>query len=338
MTTRTIRWGVLGTGLIAHKQTADLVGNGFSVAAVGSRSADTAESFARAYDIPRAHASYAALLQDDMVDVVYIATPPVQHFDTARAALESGKHVLLEKPFTVNARQARLLAAIALENRVVLMEAMWTRFLPHMVRIREIVRAGTLGEIRLVTADDGQRLPQDPGFRLNQRAAAGGSILDLGVYPVNFAHSILGVPARIQATGIVSEEGVDRHTAVLLSFENGAAALGHSAIDATGPNRAAVVGTHGRIEIEPVWYASTSFRVWDAGGSVVEEFEKTLKPRGMQYQAWEMERLIQEGRLESDVMPLRETVEVMETLDSVRRIVGVRFDADEQADPSTTDI
>lgn len=316
-------WGVLGTGLIAHHQTRDLIAAGSRVSAVGSRSTQTAQAFAAEFDIPRAHGDYRSLVEDPDVDIVYIATPPTRHEADATLAINAGKHVMLEKPFTVDAASAERIVERARERGVVLMEAMWSRFLPHMIRIRELLDEHALGEPRMLIADVGQQLPADPEFRLNRRDLAGGSLLDIGVYPVQFALSVFGMPTRIQVASALSATGVDRQTSVLCEFETGAHSISHSALDARGPNRASLIGTEGRIDIGSTWYAPASWSRFDASGELVEQFDNTVTPRGMQYQAAEMEHLVATGTLESPRMTHTDTLNVMRVLDEIRRLGGI---------------
>ena len=177
-----LRWGILATGGIARAFTSDLTASGFTVTAAGSRSQSSADDFAARFGIPHAHGSYEALVRDDTVDAVYVATPHPMHHECALLAIEAGKHVLVEKSFTVNAAQARELADRAAERGVVVMEAMWTRFLPHMVRIHEILAAGDLGDVRTVLADHSQSISTDPKHRLQNPDLGGGALLDLGIY------------------------------------------------------------------------------------------------------------------------------------------------------------
>ncbi|KEP73998.1 oxidoreductase, partial [Microbacterium sp. SUBG005] len=169
-----LHWGILATGGIAHAFTSDLRTAGLDVTAVGSRSLDSAREFAATYDIPHAHGSYEELVADPDVDIVYIATPHPSHVENALLALDHGKHVLVEKPFTLNGGEAAAIREKAAEKGLLAMEAMWTRYLPHMVRIREILAAGTLGEIRVVAADHTQKISTDPAHRLNDLALGGG--------------------------------------------------------------------------------------------------------------------------------------------------------------------
>lgn len=322
------RWGILGTGYIADLQTADLLSHGFTVQAVGSRSAASAAEFAGRFGIASAHGSYEDLVTDPEVDLVYISTPHPFHYENALLALNAGKHVLIEKPFAMNAWQAREIVDLAEAKGLVILEAMWTRYLPHMVRIRELVRSGALGEVRTVIADHNQNLPKDPLHRLNDPALGGGALLDLGVYPVSFAFDVLGAPASIRAVASMTSTGVDRQTAMIFEYGDGQQALLHCALDTAGPNRAAIIGTAGRIEIESVWYTPTPFTRYDAAGNVVERLDEPVTGRGMQYQAWEIERLIAAKATANDILPPRDSVLVLEAMDEVRRQIGLNYQAD----------
>jgi predicted dehydrogenase len=320
-----LRWGILGTGWIAHEQTTDLLGNGFTVTAVGSRTQESADAFAAEFGIPTAHGSYEALVADPDVDAVYVSTPHPSHAAGAILALNAGKHVLVEKPFTLNAAEARSVVELAAEKHLVVLEAMWTRFLPHMLRLREIIAAGTIGEVRTLLADHNQDLPKDPEHRINNPALGGGALLDLGIYPVSFAHDLFGVPSTIQANAAMTATGVDRQTAVVLGYADGQQAVLHTALDTLGPNRAAVIGALGRIEIDSVWYTPTPFTVFDNKGNVIEQFDQSVRNRGMQYQAWELERLAAAGLVAGDILPASESLQIMETLDEVRRQIGLVY-------------
>jgi len=321
----TIRWGILGAGGIAHAFVSDLLATGQVVTAVGSRSLSSADLFASKYGIASAHASYEELCSDSGVDAVYIATPHPFHAANAMMALEAGKHVLVEKPFTMNAHEARAVVALARTKGLVALEAMWTRWLPHMVRLREIIAAGMIGDVRTLIADHTQKLPIDPKHRVNAAELGGGALLDLGIYPVSFAWDLFGKPEGIVATSAFSETGVDRATSVILQHEGGRTAVTYSALDSRGSNRAVVVGTEARIEIDPVWYTATSFTVLSADDRVLERFECPLVTRGMEYQARELERLVNEGKLTGTILPVEQTVAIMETLDEVRRQIGLRY-------------
>lgn len=317
-------WGILATGWIAELFTQDLISSGLKVAAVGSRNLEKAKEFAGRFGIPNAHGSYEALVADADVDIIYIATPHPQHVETALLALDAGKHVLVEKPFTLNAGEARQIVERAEAKGLVVLEAMWTRFLPHMKRIHEIVAAGTLGEVRSVTAEHLQFLPTDPKHRLNALELGGGALLDLGIYPISFAHDILGRPTAVQATARFKDTGVDAEVATVMSHEGGGISTTISALDFAGPNVAVIHGSKARIDIDSVWYSPSSFRVIDHHGEILETFDGTVSGRGMQFQAFEMEQLVRSGG-SSMLMPPGETIEIMETLDTIRRQIGLVY-------------
>ncbi|WP_225642511.1 Gfo/Idh/MocA family protein [Streptomyces werraensis] len=320
-----VGWGILGPGGIANIFTRDLIAHGHRVAAVGSRSADNARAFAEKWGIERPHGSYDELLSDPDVDIIYVATPHNFHAANATAALRSGKHVLVEKAFTVNAAEARSVFGLGRAKGLLVMEAMWTRFLPHMAYVRSVIERGVVGEIRSLHADHTQRLPSDPAHRLNNPALAGGCLLDLGVYPVSFSHDILGEPLEVTGRGILRDTGVDVSVSTVLRHRNDAVSTSYSSMETIGPNMAVVLGTEGRIEIGSVWYSPAVVTVKDAAGQVLERFDEPVSGRGMQYQAAEAERLIAAGELESPLMSHEQSIAVMATMDAVREQIGVRY-------------
>ena len=320
-----IRWGILATGWIADLFVKDLLLTGHEVVAVGSRSQTSADRFAQTHGIATAHGSYAALVADPHVDIIYIATPHPQHVDAAKLALNAGKHILVEKAFTLNAAEAAQIVHLAQAKGLVALEAMWTRFLPHMRRIHAIIDAGTIGDVRSISADHRQKLPDDPKHRLNALELGGGALLDLGIYPISFTWDILGKPQSIQAVATFRQTGADAQVATIFHYASGAIATTLSSSDSAGPNRAVVVGTKGRIEIDRVWYAPTSFRVYDNDNTVIETFDHAVQGRGMQFQAIEAERLIANGLTAGDILPPSQTVAIMATLDEVRRQIGLIY-------------
>ena len=320
-----LRWGIIGTGLIADLFVTDLLANGFTVSAVGSRTEGSAAAFAERFGIPTAHASYEALVADPEVDVVYVATPHPYHVANATIALEAGKHVLVEKPFTLNATEAASIVDLAEKNNLVVLEAMWTRFLPHMIRLRELIAEGVIGDVRTVIADHNQNLPSDPKHRLQDPHLGGGALLDLGIYPISFAWDMLGAPSSVSAIAAKTPTGVDRQTAVVLGYADGQQALIHTALDTAGPNAASVIGTKGWVAIDRVFYEPTAFTVYDLDGAIVERYESSVSDRGMQYQAAELERIVAAGLLAGDMLPPRETVGIMTTLDEIRAQIGLVY-------------
>lgn len=319
-------WGLLGLGGISRRFAGDMQAAGLHLQAVGSRSVEKAERFQWETGAVSAHGSYEALVEDPEVDIVYIGTPHPNHAESALLALRAGKHVLVEKPFTLNEKQARQVIEEARARGLVVLEAMWTRFLPHMIRIREILAEGILGEVRSLIADHSQCLPSDPSHRVQDPRLGGGALLDLGIYPVSFAHDIFGVPETVTAVSTKTSTGVDGQTSIVLTYKDGQHALLHSELDAAGRNDAVILGTEARIEIDPTWYFPTSFRVIGSDGRIIEQYDGSIPAgTGMQFQALELERLVREGQSESAILPSSETLAVMQTLDAVREQVGVCY-------------
>jgi predicted dehydrogenase len=321
-----IRWGILGTGSIAASFAEDLrLLPDHRTVAVGSRRQASAAEFATRFGAPNPHGSYEELCADPDVDVVYVASPHPFHAHDSLLALRAGKHVLCEKPFTVNADEAAEVIATARERGLFCMQAMWTRFLPHMRRIREILDSGALGEINTVIADHGQRfLPPELDSRLYAPELAGGALLDLGIYPVSFASFVMGPPARVTAVSDPTQTGVDAQTSVVLQYNGGAHALLTTTLGSRTPTRASVTGTQGRIEINDAWYRPTSFTVYPLSGPVDRIAEPPVG-NGLRYQADEVGRCLRDGRVESSIMPLDETLAIMTTMDEIRRQIGLRY-------------
>ncbi|MGO1257192.1 Gfo/Idh/MocA family protein [Microbacterium gubbeenense] len=319
----TLRWGILATGGIARKFTSDLITAGLTVAAAGSRTQESADRFAGEFGIPAAQGSYAALAEDPGVDAIYIATPHPQHVEAARLALAGGKHVLIEKPITLTGFEAAEIRDLAEARGLVAMEAMWTRYVPMMARIREILAAGTIGEVRAVSADHTQSISTDPAHRLNALELGGGALLDLGVYPISFVWDVLGAPTTIQASGRIGETGADTEVATVMTHASGAVSTTMSSSRGAGPNTAHIVGSRARIDIDRTWYNQTTFTVTSSDGSVIERYEEAIDGRGMQFQALALENAVATGV--APLLSIDESTEIMRTLDEIRRQIGVRY-------------
>jgi predicted dehydrogenase len=322
--TDTVRWGILGTGGIAATFAGDLPRvEGAELAAVGSRSVASAESFAREHGFARAHGSWAGLAADPEVDVIYVATPHAFHLPAALACLAGGKAVLVEKPMTLDLAGAAQLVQEARGRGLFLMEAMWMRCNPAVRKLVELLAAGTIGEITTVHADFGLQGPFEPSHRLLDPALGGGALLDLGVYPVNLAHLVLGAPATVAAWAHLTADGVDDNTGVLLGYPSGAmAALTCSLIGATR-NAATITGTRGRIDLPEGFFAPQSFTLHR--GETAEAFDFPFEGRGYQFEAAEVQRCLRAGELESPLMPHDTTLEIMTLLDTVRNQIGVYY-------------
>jgi len=316
------RWGILGPGGIAHTFADALAKHTRQrVVAVGSRSADRARAFAEAHDISRAHDSYDALVDDPDVDVVYVASPTGQHHEHALLAIAAGKHVLVEKSFSRTAAEARDMVAAAREVGVVVLEAMWTRFLPHVDVVRQLVRDGVLGEIRTVIADHGQLLTPDGAPRLHRPDLAGGALLDLGVYPISFASLVLGAPDAITATGEMAPTGVDAQVSAVLRTGS-AHAVVTTTLTARTPTTASISGTAGRVEIAADFYPPSELVLTTPAGYSIREVDAIRGHEGLCYQAAHLAGLVADGRRDSPLLPLEETVGIMETMDEIRRQIA----------------
>nr|WP_306265578.1 Gfo/Idh/MocA family oxidoreductase [Pararhizobium sp. IMCC3301] len=320
-----LRWGILAPGGIAALFAQDLGSAGRTFLAVGSRSQERADQFAAKYGAARAYGSYEALVNDPDIEAVYIASPHSEHAAHAELALRHGKHVLVEKPFTLTGEQARRVRDVARETGLFAMEAMRTRFMPHTVRSHQLIEEGALGEIRALTADHCQRLDSDPVGRLWNPILGGGALLDLGIYNVSFASDYLGAPEHINAVATMTSTGVDLSTSMIFRYANGAIASLQTAMDARGPNRAAIIGEKARIEMGSVFYRSSRFKLFNGKDELIEDFSEPYPFWGKQYEAQEVERCIAAGLTESPRMSLDETVTIIETIDKVRQQINLTY-------------
>ncbi|GAA3810666.1 Gfo/Idh/MocA family protein [Streptomyces chiangmaiensis] len=329
-----VRWGILATGGIASAFAADLVDlPDAEIVAVASRSEESAKAFAERFGIPRAYGRWGALAEDADVDVVYVATPHSAHRAAAGMCLEAGRNVLCEKAFTLNAREAGELVALAKERGTFLMEAMWMYCHPLVRRLKALVDDGAIGEVRSVQADFGLAGPFPPSHRLRDLALGGGALLDLGVYPVSFAQLLLGEPSDVVARAVLSDEGVDLQTGALLSWESGALASVHCSIHGGTPVTAAVTGSRGRIDVPHGFFYPDRF-VLQRDGHDPEEFraDPSDGPRNsLKHEATEVMRALRAGETESPLVPLEGTLAVMRTLDAIRDRIGVRYPGEEPA-------
>ncbi|MEV4310941.1 Gfo/Idh/MocA family oxidoreductase [Actinocrispum sp. NPDC049592] len=321
-----VGWGIVATGGIAEIVVSDMrLVDGVDVRAVSSRDTARAESFAREHAIPSSYGDHHGVIDDPSVDVVYVATPHSGHFEVTRDALLAGKAVLCEKPLTVSLAAAEELVALARKQGVFLMEAMWTRFNPLVRRLRRLVRDGAIGQIHSVHADFGVQFPYDPEHRLWNLELGGGSLLDLGVYPVAFAQMLLGEPETVVANGTL-RNGVDSEAGLLLKYENGVFAHLYSSLVTLKDVGATVVGTDGQLELPPFFYRPTDLILRRPGREpVIESLQ--LEGNGYEFEIAEVTQRILAGDTESPEMPLDDTLAVMRILTEALRQVGVVYPA-----------
>lgn len=332
-------WAIIGAGFIATRFAQDLaLLDGADLVGVASCRPGEAQVFAERFGIERAFDSYEALVNDSGVDVVYVATPHSTHYANARLAIDAGKSVLVEKPLTLNAREAAHLVDAARSKGVFLMEAMWTRFLPHMIKIRSLLDEGAIGDIVAVSAEQGLWFdPSRPEHRLYDKALGGGALMDMGVYPVSFVVSLLGEPASITAVADMTESGVDGQTTVVMQDGQGRHGVAATTLWAEAPNRASISGTDGRIEIGNMWMTPSEFSLIGRGeGALTSEsrtdFPMDVEGNGLRFEAAEVGRCIREGRIESSLMPHSFSLSVMRVMDEIRSQIGLRYDSDDLAE------
>jgi predicted dehydrogenase len=322
-----LRWGYMGTGRIAELTYDDFTIAGLHVQAVGSRTLQSANAFAQKHGIADAHGSYEELVNNPNVDIIYVNTLNHLHCENALLAINAGKHVLLEKPFTMDAKQALKIQKAARAKNVFVMEAMWSRFLPSMDAIFDALASGVIGKPQLVIADHSQYLPVERSERLWKLEHGGGALLDLGIYPVSFAARVLGLPDEVLAVGRLSFEGVDESTSMVLNYEDGSQASLTTSMTAAGPCTASVIGEKGSIEIDRTFYQQTTFTVYDNDRNVIQRYDKEPSPgRGRHFQAIHAEACIAKGLIESPIMSVEESVDLMQILDDVRLEIGVVWD------------
>ena len=319
------RWGIIGAGKIASSFAGGLrERTSQRVTAVGSRDLAKAQAFADAHTHEAtAYGSYEGLLHDPSVDVVYVATPHSHHLDHALAALEAGKHVLCEKPLTRSAKESQQLIDAARQAGVFLMEAVWTRFLPHIAAMRSEIARGTIGQVTMIEADFDIYRDYDPHHRLFAPQLAGGAILDLGIYPLHLAHSLLGMPQDMAVTGTLAPTGVDDHVAMMLSWEGGQHALLHTSTRSAGAVAARITGTQGRIDIPSQFHTPTDLIITSHTGDRLS-FESP-RGEGKVYEAAEVARLISAGAQESPRHSWQDTMELAQLMDQARSLVGVVY-------------
>jgi len=323
-----LRWGILGTGWIAERFARSLLEHtDHEVAAVGSRSRAGAERFLEHAPGARPHGSYVDLVNDPDVDVVYVATPHPQHADGARLAIEAGKHVLVEKPLTINAAEARTLVALARERGVFMMEAFWTKFLPRFDVVRQALASGVVGDVHTVIADLAEGYA--PEHRIWRPDLAGGPMLDLGTYPFGLVTWVLGEPEEVHAFGMPTATRVNGQTAAILRFASGAQAVVHTSLLGASPSSAAIVGANGIIELPGVFCLPGDVVLRDHGGAELDRWhEEPVGHDAMFHQAVEVARCVDAGLAESPLHPLDLVVSSLTTMDAVRRRSGELFDGE----------
>ena len=326
--TRIIRWGILGTGRIARDFASGLRATPDAVlAAVGSRSVDSAASFASAFEVPLVFGSYEELVACPGIDIIYIATPHPMHAANAILALRAGKAVLCEKPFAMNRREAGEMVALARAKNLFLMEAMWTRFMPALAEVKRIIASGEIGKVTQLHADFGFSATPDPAHRVNDPTLGGGALLDRGIYPLSIACALLGQVETVQAQAIMGETGVDLTTAFTMRHAGGTLSVCSCSLRARAPSELVVSGTRGSVRMHRMFHMAESITV-----DLLDGPSRTISTpwigNGYAHEAIEAGRCLREGLLESPAMTHDDTLAIMGLLDTIRKQIGLRYLAD----------
>lgn len=325
-----IRWGILGCGKIAAKFASDLrLVKDAELVAVASRDEERGRQFAREYGVERIFNTYEALAKSS-VDVIYVATPHGFHHENVLLCLDHKKAVLCEKAFALNLRQAEEMIQLARENKVFLMEAFWSKFLPQYRKVIELIESGAIGEIRWLQADFGFLVSEPAAQRIFDPVLGGGALLDIGIYPVFLAQSLLGKPVKIDASMIPFESGVDEQCCITLTHAGGVLSSLSCTFAATTPVQAIIAGTRGRIEMHNRFHNATS-RIYLAldRGPLEEQEVYREDGYGYQFEAQHVTDCLRRGATESPVMTHQDTLDLMETLDRIRGVCGIRYAVDE---------
>jgi predicted dehydrogenase len=323
---KTFNWGVIGCGKIAQVFATDVQTiPGADIYAVASRSLEKAERFAQANGTAIAVGSYKALLEIEELDAVYVATPHVFHAENSIMCLNAKIPVLCEKPLAMDARQVRQMIAAAKFNDTFLMEAMWTRFMPPVGKALEIINSGVIGELNSVKADFGFAANFNPEHRLFNPALGGGSLLDIGIYPVFLAILLFGKPQQIDAEAVLGKTGIDNACGILLKFPEEKIAILHSTLMSDTSTEAFIYGSAGYIHIHSSWHKMTNVSLHLHEKDMVQHFEFEKNSQGYNYEAEEAMRCIAEGKLESEAMSHAFSLQLIETLDAIRHKAGINF-------------
>lgn len=309
-------WGIMGTGRIAHTfaQAVNYVSDA-QLYAVASRTQEKADDFSKQYNAKVAYGSYEEMVHDENIDIIYIATPMSAHFENCKLCLENGKNVLLEKAVTMNACEFEKLIALAKEKNLFLMEAMWTKCRPTFLKAKEWAKSGLIGDVKMVKADFCNTVKLDKSDRLFAKELGGGAILDLGVYTITFACEFLGYePKAIHCGKRIGATGVDFDAGIMLEYEDAFASM-TCGFDIPCHNNATVIGTKGRIELGDWFFCTGKARLVSDEGDLIEEIDIPNLCNGYEYEIQEAQKMLFEGKKESELVPLCETLAVMKIMD-----------------------
>lgn len=323
---KTIRWGIIGAGRISSTFATALTSMEHTkLAAVASRDIVRAEEFAGRFHVDKAYGSYEELAADPEIDVIYIGTPHSEHKANAALCIKNSKAVLCEKPFTLNVSESEYLVKLAREYGVFLMEAMWTKFLPVTRRVKQWLLENRIGEVKHMRISFGYYSEFDPESRLFNPNIAGGALLDVGIYPISYVvHMLQRLPDLVISSAVIGRSGVDEQNVIILKYDNGILADLSSAVSADTGSEAVIIGAKGKIVIPKFWAAEEA-SLYDAENNLMEEYKKPFAVNGYVYEAEEVNECIREGRLESELLPLKDTLDIMKLMDEIRGQWGLTY-------------
>ncbi len=323
---KTYNWGIIGTGFIGQKLAEALAFVPQSkVYAVASRNIETANIFAEKYNC-KAYGTYEELANDPEVDIIHIATPHNLHCENTLMCLNKGKHVLCEKPFAINGKEVRKMIDAAKANNVFLMDALWTRFNPNIIKVKKILDSGILGKVTLLKTDFGERKPYHPENRFFSKELTGGSLIDMGIYPLFVSIFMLGKPTKITATAGIGKTGVDTNTSFVLGYDDDKLAVISSSIVADTESAATIYCEKGHIHMSQYIYAPAKISIKMLDGES-EDITEKLVGNIYNYEAVEVIECLEKGKIQSDKMSWEDTLVIIDSLDEIRRQIGLVFDA-----------
>jgi Predicted dehydrogenases and related proteins len=324
---KTIRWGIVGTGWISSMFATALNSiENTEIVAVASRNQNKAEEFAKSYSIRKAYSSYEDLAKDPEVDVVYIGTPHTEHKNNTSIFLKNGMPVLCEKPFTLNLKDSQYLVSLARENDVFLMEAMWTKFLPATNKVKEWIKNDLIGKVKFIKVSFGGTREFNPEDRFFSPKLAGGALLDVGIYPITYAiHLMESLPDQVFSMAHMGTSNVDEVNAMMFHFKKaGVIADLSSALNADIGRDAVIIGEKGKIVVPNFWMADSA-KCFDLEDNLLEEFSTTYDANGYIFEAMEVNQCLREGKKESDLVPLQDTLDIMKLMDDMRKEWGLVY-------------
>lgn len=321
-----IRWGIIGAGHISSKFATALNSiENVELTAIASRDLSKAEQFAERFQVKKAYGSYEELVKDPEIDVIYIGTPHTEHKMNAELCIDHGKAVLCEKPFTVNQKEADQLIAKAKQNNVFLMEAMWTKFLPATKAVKQWIESDAIGKVKYINISFGFQAEFNPKSRLFDPNLAGGALLDVGIYPITYVVHMMGsLPDEIVSSAYLGKSNVDEIDVIAMKYKEGILADISCAVSANTGDTAIIIGDNGKIVVPKFWSAQSA-ELYDNNGKQIDTFSHLFTSNGYEYEAEEVNHCLREGKTQSEIIPLNNTLDIIKIMDTIRTNWGLVY-------------